>query len=165
MKAHYDLMVRGIEEKAEQAMGAQVLDKSSPYCGAVVQPDGVFQAKSTMYAVASLVTAYCNPDSRFYQNETVLSRAELGFDYVDRVQHENGLFDYVTCNFFSAPDTAFCILAWVPHLKYLMGKEGPDPGRGENQNPHGPYRPPGRQGTASGGLSHPQPPLGHCLPA
>ena len=128
MKAHYDQMVRGIEEKAEQAMHAQVLDKSSPYCGAVVQPDGVFQAKSTMYAVASLVTAYCNPDSRFYQNETVLSRAELGFDYVDRVQHENGLFDYVTCNFFSAPDTAFCILAWVPHLKYLMGKKDLTPG-------------------------------------
>ena len=65
MKAHYDLMVRGIEEKAEQAMGAQVLDVSSPYCGAVVQPDGVFQAKSTMYAVASLVTPTAIPAPGF----------------------------------------------------------------------------------------------------
>lgn len=122
MRAHYERMVRGIEDKAVQAMAAQVLDEHSPYRGAVAQPDGVFQAKSTMYAVASLVTAYCNQDSRFYHDARVLTRAELGMDYVDSVQHENGLFDYVTCNFFSAPDTAFCILAWVPHLKYLMGR-------------------------------------------
>ena len=30
MKAHYDQMVRGIEEMADQAMHAQVLDKSRP---------------------------------------------------------------------------------------------------------------------------------------
>ncbi len=123
MKAHYDQMVRGIDAKAAQAMAAQVTDEGSPYRGAFAQQDGVFQAKSTMYAVASLVTAYLNEDSRYYHDEGVLDSAVMGFDYVDGVQHENGLFDYVTCNFFSAPDTAFCILAWVPHLKYLMGKK------------------------------------------
>ena len=128
MRAHYEQMVRGIEDKVVLAMAAQVMDENSPYYGAVVQTDGVFQAKSTMYTVASYVTAYCNPDCRYYHDETILARAEKGIDYVERVQHENGLFDFVTCNFFSAPDTAFCILAWIPHLKYLMAKPELTPG-------------------------------------
>ena len=65
MKAHYDQMVRGIDAKAAQAMAAQVTDEGSPYRGAFAQQDGVFQAKSTMYAVASLVTAYLNEDSGY----------------------------------------------------------------------------------------------------
>ena len=116
-------MVKGIETKVEFVLRVQNLDKGSPFYGAFAQEDGVYQAKSTMYGVGSMVTAYCNPDTRFYHDEALLERALLGFDFVDRVQHENGLFDYVTCNFYSAPDTAFCILAWVPHLQYLMGKE------------------------------------------
>ena len=123
MKAHYIAMVRGIEAKAERALRAQNMAKESPFYGAFAEESGVYQAKSTMYAVATLVTAYCNRDCRYYRDSALLERAVLGFDYVDRVQHENGLFDYVTCNFFSAPDTAFCILAWVPHLRYLMGRE------------------------------------------
>ncbi len=122
MRAHYEAMVRGIEHKVEKALRTQNLDKGSPFCGGFAQEDGVYQAKTTMYAVASMVTAYCNKDTRYYHDDTVFQRATLGMDFVDRVQHENGLFDYVTCNFYSAPDTAFCILAWVPHLQYLTGR-------------------------------------------
>lgn len=123
MRAHYEAMVRGIEARVDRALRAQNLEESSPFYGAFAQTDGVYQAKSTMYAVASMATAYCNRDTRYYHDGALLDRAALGFDFVDRVQHENGLFDYVTCNFYSAPDTAFCILAWVPHLQYLMGRE------------------------------------------
>ncbi len=42
-----------------------------------------------------------------------------GLDYVAGVQHESGLFDYITCNFFSAPDTAFCIKKLLPLYQYL----------------------------------------------
>lgn len=128
MRAHYEAMVRGIEHKVEKALRTQNMDKGSPFYGGFAQEDGVYQAKTTMYAVASMVTAYCNKDTRYYHDDTVLERATLGTDFVNRVQHENGLFDYVTCNFFSAPDTAFCILAWVPHLQYLIGKDDLTPG-------------------------------------
>lgn len=128
MRAHYEAMVRGIEHKVEKALRTQNMDKGSPFYGGFAQEDGVYQAKTTMYAVASMVTAYCNKDTRYYHDDAVLERATLGTDFVNRVQHENGLFDYVTCNFFSAPDTAFCILAWVPHLQYLIGKDDLTPG-------------------------------------
>ena len=42
---------------------------------------------------------------------------------MDSTQHENGLFDYITCNFFSAPDTAFCIGIILPMYKYLVKQE------------------------------------------
>lgn len=128
MKAHYEAMVRGIEAKVEKALRVQNMAEESPFYGAFAEENGVYQAKSTMCAVASLATAYCNKDCRYYHDDAVLARAVLGFDYVDRAQHENGMFDYVTCNFFSAPDTAFCILAWIPHLQYLMGRENLTPG-------------------------------------
>lgn len=128
MKAHYEAMVRGIEEKTEKTLRIQNVDKSSRFYGAFVEENGMYQAKSSMYAVASITTAYCNKDCRYYHDDALLERVVLGLDYVDRAQHENGLFDYVTCNFFSAPDTAFCILAWIPRLQYLMGQATLTPG-------------------------------------
>ncbi len=128
MKAHYESMVRAAEVRVERALARQNLDQDSPFYGAFLEADGIYQAKSTIYAVASLATAYCNRDTKYHHDERVLERALLGMDFVDRAQHENGLFDYVTCNFFSAPDTAFCVLAWIPHLQYLSALPDPAPG-------------------------------------
>ena len=33
------------------------------------------------------------------------------------------MFDYITCNFFSAPDTAFCIKKLLPIYQYLKGRQ------------------------------------------
>ena len=69
-----------------------------------------------------MTAAYCNEDTVYYHDEKVLDSILLGLDYIQRVQHENGLFDYVTCNFFSAPDTAFCIKKLLPVYRYLLGR-------------------------------------------
>ena len=122
MRAHYELVLRDTEKRALRAIRIQNLDKNSPWYGAFPQDDGVYQAKSTIYRIESLVSCYCCADSALYHSELLLERAKLGLDYVDSVQHENGLFDYITCNFFSAPDTAFCILKFIPILQYLLGK-------------------------------------------
>lgn len=123
MKAHYNLMVRDTENSVKRALSTQNLTESSPWYGAFPQPDGVYQAKSTIYCVSSMIAVYCSRDAAFYHDEKILERILRGLDYVDRVQHENGLFDYVTCNFFSAPDTAFCIVKIIPHLQYLTARE------------------------------------------
>lgn len=123
MKAHYNQMVRDTEKSAERSLKIQNRDESSPFYGAFPQPDGVYEAKSTIYRVAPMVAAYCNQDTGLYHSEQVLESALRGLDYVERTQHENGLFDYVTCNFFSAPDTAFCVKKLLPPLQYLMARE------------------------------------------
>ena len=128
MRAHVERILRDTEKSVVRSLKIQNLDKNSPYYGAFTQPDGVYQAKFAIYRVASMISCYCYEGSRFYRDAQILERALLGLDYVDRVQHENGLFDYVTCNFFSAPDTAFCIWKIIPHLRYLMKKETLDEG-------------------------------------
>ena len=123
MRAHYELILKDTEKRALRAVRVQTMDEKSPWYGAFPQNDGVYQAKSTIYCIESLISCYCCPDSSLYHSQLLLERAKLGLDYVDSVQHENGLFDYITCNFSSAPDTAFCILKFIPILQYLMEKE------------------------------------------
>jgi len=123
MRAHYELVLRDTERRALRAIRVQNMDEKSPWHGAFPQNDGVYQAKSSIYCIESLVSCYCCADSSLYHSDLLLERAKLGLDYVDSVQHENGLFDYITCNFFSAPDTAFCILKFIPILQYLLGRD------------------------------------------
>ena len=119
MKAHYDRIVKDTEKRVRHALQTQNLDQGSPYYGAFVMPNGVYMQKHALYQIASLAAAYLNADTAYYHDEKVLRSMILGLDYVDSTQHENGLFDYITCNFFSAPDTAFCIGIILPALQYL----------------------------------------------
>ena len=123
MRAHYERVVRDTEKRVRYALRSQNMDKNSPYYGAYVMPNGVYMQKHALYQIASLAAAYCNADCRYYHDETILASILLGLDYVDSTQHENGLFDYITCNFFSAPDTAFCIGIILPMYKYLVKQE------------------------------------------
>ena len=119
MRAHYERLVRDTEKRVQYALRTQNMDAQSPYYGAFVMNDGVYMQKHALYQIASLAAAYCNRDTSYYHDEDILNRMLLGLDYVQSTQHENGLFDYITCNFFSAPDTAFCIGIILPAYRYL----------------------------------------------
>ena len=123
MRLHYERVVRDTEKRVRYALRTQNTDPQSPYYGAYVMPNGVYMQKHALYQIASLAAAYCNADCRYYHDEKILASILLGLDYVDSTQHENGLFDYITCNFFSAPDTAFCIGIILPMYKYLAQQE------------------------------------------
>ena len=123
MRSHYIRMLRDTEKRAQRALRTQNWDKNGPNFGAFVMPNGVYMQKHALYQIASLAAAYCNADCLYYHDEAVLESILLGLDYVDSTQHENGLFDYITCNFFSAPDTAFCIGIILPMYKYLAKQE------------------------------------------
>lgn len=124
MEKHYQKMIRDTQDRVEKSLQIQVLDKESPRYGGFADPTGIVQAKFSIYRVASMTAAYCNEDTIYYHDVRVLDSILLGLDYIRRVQHENGLFDYITCNFFSAPDTAFCIKKLLPVYRYLAGKAG-----------------------------------------
>lgn len=120
MRAHYERTVRDNDKRISNVLRTQNLHENSPYFGAFVMPNGVYMAKHTLYCVGYLAAGYCCPDSGYYHDEMIHDRIVKGLDYVDSQQHENGLFDYITCNFFSAPDTAFCIGIILPAYQYLM---------------------------------------------
>ena len=123
MRAHYERLLRDTEKRVVSALRTQNLDTQSPYYGAFVKSDGVYMQKHALYQIASLAAAYCNQDTMYYHDENILSRMLIGLDYVRSQQHENGLFDYITCNFFSAPDTAFCIGIILPAYRYLRKQD------------------------------------------
>ena len=123
MEKHYKNILKDTEDRVFSRLRIQELDEKSPWYGGFYDRDRIVQAKYTIICVEPMITLYCNPDSRYYRSSLLAQRAELGLSYIRSVQHENGLFDYVTCNFFSAPDTAFCIGFFIPLYEYLSKKE------------------------------------------
>ena len=123
MRSHYEQIIRDTEKRAVRAMKTQNLDPNSPYYGAFVMPNGVYMQKHALYCIADIGAVYCNLESKLYHDEKLLASMLIGLDYVRAQQHENGLFDYITCNFFSAPDTAFCIGIILHLAQFLKRKE------------------------------------------
>lgn len=123
MEKHYQKMIQDTQDRVVKSLQIQVLDRESPRYGGFADPTGIVQAKFSIYRVASMTAAYCNEDTVYYHDEKVLDSILLGLDYIRRVQHESGLFDYITCNFFSAPDTAFCIKKLIPVYRYLAERD------------------------------------------
>lgn len=155
MRSHYERMIRDTEIRAERALKTQNLDKTSPYYGAFVMPNGVYMQKHTLYCIADIGAVYCNEESRLYHDGTLLAGMQIGLDYVRAQQHENGLFDYITCNFFSAPDTAFCIGIILPLTQYLKGREALSPGEEMLLSKLDPILHDGGRGLLEGGFHTP----------
>lgn len=123
MEKHYQRMVLDTQDRVVKSLQIQILDRESPRYGGFAEPSGIVQAKFAIYRTAGMTAAYCNEDTCFYHDERVLESILKGLDYVIRVQHESGLFDYITCNFNSAPDTAFCVKKLLPVYEYLRGRK------------------------------------------
>ena len=155
MRAHYERVVRDTEKRVRSALRAQNLDTASPYYGAYVMPNGVYMQKHALYQIASLAAAYSCPDCAYYHDEAILNSMLLGLSYVESTQHENGLFDYITCNFFSAPDTAFCIGIILPMYKYLAKQDRLTEGEQLLKNRMGKIIHAGGRGLLEGGFHTP----------
>lgn len=120
MLLHYKKMIADTDKRVARTLEIQNTDKNSRFCGGVIEEaSGIYQAKSTIYRTTALLAAYLNRESVYYRSEEVRERICLALSFIERNQHENGLFDYITCNFFSAPDTAFCIKKLIPTLELL----------------------------------------------
>ncbi len=129
MESHYKKIVKDTDRRVIASMQRQIMDGGNACYGGFWDGTGIVQAKYAIYQVAPMIAAYCCTDSAFYRSGEIFERIIAGLTYIRGVQHENGLFDYITCNFFSAPDTAFCLKKLLPVYEYLrgMGEEGVSP--------------------------------------
>ena len=118
MKKHYEKMMQDTEKRVRHSFRIQVKEQGEDY-GGFYDEKGIVQPKYALYRVTTAIAAYCNQKSVFYQDLAVYTMIREGLAYVLRWQHDNGLFDFVTCNFLSTPDTAFCIKRILPVLTYL----------------------------------------------
>ncbi|MBQ9119148.1 MAG: hypothetical protein IJY09_03700 [Lachnospiraceae bacterium] len=122
MENHYQKIVKDTDSRVAYSLERQELRAEHPFYGGFYDADELVHAKYAIYRVAAMMAAYCCADSSYYRAQRVEQAIFLGLAYIRRVQHENGLFDYITCNFFSAPDTAFCIKKLIPFYEFLQKK-------------------------------------------
>lgn len=122
MLSHYKRILKDTDKRVEHSLKIQV-KKKGPHEGGFVDQNGLVHAKYAIYRITTAIAAYCNEKSLYYRDKAVNQMILSGLDFIRRSQHDNGLFDYIDCNFNSAPDTAFCIKRLLPVFHYL-GKAG-----------------------------------------
>lgn len=106
MKRYMKYLIQSAEIRTEEFLASQVKDPASLQYGGI--HGDIWEAKPTIYALATAMAVYLNRDSRFYQSERLYRGMELALAFVQRTQREDGSFDYPSCNFKSAADTSFC---------------------------------------------------------
>ena len=120
MREHYAAIVRETDARAERSVEIQFMEpESSPFYGGFRDGNDLVEAKFAIYRITSMLACYLNKDSRWHGSAALLERIRLGLDFVERTQRPNGFFDFNDCNFYSAPDTAFCIKRILPVYCYL----------------------------------------------
>ncbi len=124
MEKHYEFILKDTQELVYESMCQQIMDKDNPNYGAFLDKNHILDAKYTIYRTASMISLYCCPDSSLYKDEELFKRLMAGLGFAQKMQLESGLYDYVTCNFSSAPDTAFCIKKLMPTFFFLRDIRG-----------------------------------------
>ncbi|WP_105618242.1 hypothetical protein [Vallitalea okinawensis] len=120
MQSYYERILRDSEKRVEYLLYSQILDTDSQDYGAVVISNRYVEPKSTLNAVAEGIALYLNEKSQYYHQLKLEESIKRGLNYARRMQRENGLFDLIDCNFYSAPDTAFCIKGLIPVYRLLV---------------------------------------------
>ncbi|MCH3987698.1 MAG: hypothetical protein LKG56_08740 [Lachnospiraceae bacterium] len=119
----YEHLMRGAEQRTADFMKNQVRDPQDIRYGAIRSE--IREAKPTIYAMATAISVYFTPESRYYHSHELEETLKLAVDFVAREQRANGSFDYTSCNFFSAPDTSFCFKRLIAAYRLLV-KYGDD---------------------------------------
>lgn len=120
MKRYMQYLIQSAERRTDNFLAEQVKNPADLQYGGI--RGNTWEAKPTIYALATAVAVYLNRESRFYKSERLYQGMRLALDFVKRTQRGDGYFDYPSCNFRSAPDTAFCFkrlyAAWRLLKKY-----------------------------------------------
>jgi hypothetical protein len=116
---HYKKILKDTEKRALFVIKNQILDRNSQNYGGILTEGGLVQAKSTIFAADTLISLYHNKDSKYYKDEKIYERIVIALEYIKRQHREDGTFDFINCNFYAAPDTAFCLNGLLPSYKLL----------------------------------------------
>lgn len=106
MKRYWQHIVNSTEKRVEDFLKLQVNDSSRADCGRM--DSDVVEGKPTIYVLTNALCLYFSKESKYYKNEALFEAVKRGTSFVERWQRPDGSLDYPTCNFYSAPDTAFC---------------------------------------------------------
>lgn len=118
MKRYIIHLLKGAEYRTRQFMDGQVKDPGDLQYGGI--RGDIWEAKPTIYALTTAVAVYLYRESSFYRQKALYDTISLALDFAARTQREDGSFDYPSCNFKSAADTAFCFKRLIAAYRLLV---------------------------------------------
>ncbi len=120
MYSHYMTILKDSDKRVRRSLAIQITDSNDQInYGGFRDSDSLVESKFAIYRMTTMMTCYMNQDSYWYQNSDLYNRILLAINFISRSQRENGFFDLNNCNFYSAPDTAFCVKRLLPVYCYM----------------------------------------------
>ena len=119
MQRYLQHLCEGADRRTKSFLQAQVLDPNSLQYGGI--RGDIWEAKPTIYALATALAAYLNPGCSHFESRELLRAMKLAAAFVERTQRDDGSFDYPSCNFHSAPDTSFCFKRLIAGYRLMTG--------------------------------------------
>lgn len=120
MKRYWQHIVNSTEKRVGEFLKLQVNDKSRADYGRI--DSDVVEGKFTIYQMTNGLCVYFCRESKYYKDAAVFEAVKRAIGFIEKWQRADGSLDYPTCNFYSAPDTAFCFRrlygAWEILRKY-----------------------------------------------
>lgn len=120
MKRYWQHIVNSTEKRVEEFLKLQVNDKSRADYGRI--DSDVVEGKFTIYQMTNGLCVYFCRESKYYKDAAIFEAVKRAIGFIEKWQRADGSLDYPTCNFYSAPDTAFCFRrlygAWEILRKY-----------------------------------------------
>ncbi len=106
MRRYWDHLVRSTEKRVEDFLERQIRDRGREDFGRMESQ--VIEGKETIYQLTNALCVYFCQESGYYKDAGLWTAILDGVGFVERWQRPDGSLDYPICNFYSAPDTAFC---------------------------------------------------------
>lgn len=108
MKKHYTEIIKACDKGVNNLLKSTITDAGHPHYGGVFnKAEGMVIPGSSIGCMVSYVSSYYNEDSEHYKSTSLMDSMNLALDFTKKIQREDGTFDLLISNFYSAPDTGF----------------------------------------------------------
>ena len=111
MNRHLEEMLRALDGRVSALLARQITQETDSRFGGFMNADFHVEPRQSGFILSELVIAYITAGSRFYHADALKAAMERTLVYMAAHQREDGCFDLSSCNFDSAPDTAFMLNA------------------------------------------------------
>lgn len=106
-----DEVIAACDQAVPAILASQVTDCADSRYGGFMSEQFHVDPRRCGFVLSELLSVYVTASSCHHKSEQVAQAMRAAFTYLERHQRPDGCFDLTSCNYASAPDTAFMINA------------------------------------------------------
>ncbi|MCR4884375.1 MAG: hypothetical protein K6A68_12435 [Clostridiales bacterium] len=122
---HFQEMLVRHETEILRILKTQILDAQDKHFGAFMEADGHIDTRHCGFLLSHLAVGYLIPQCRYYHDASLKTAIENSFCFLFSHHRPSGCLDLTSCNFDSAPDTAFTMNSMI-NAWWLLEKDSND---------------------------------------